>query len=340
MKFIDEVMVQVTAGNGGHGCMSFRREKYIPLGGPDGGDGGRGGSVYLIAQDGMTTLTDFRYMRHFKSESGQGGMGKQRFGKSGEDLFVPVPAGTIVYDHNTDEMLGDLVKAGQTLLVAQGGRPGLGNVHFKSSTTRAPRKVTKGTQGEHRILRMELKILADVGLLGAPNAGKSTLIRAVSSATPKVASYPFTTLHPNLGVVDVGQHRSFVMADIPGLISGAANGMGLGIQFLKHLSRTNVLLHVLDIQPSDLTDPVETFHAIADELAKYPEDLTIKPRWLVLNQLDKLPAAEANALCDEIIARLKWTGPAYRISAIARQGVEQLCYDIMNSLEAMREELI
>ncbi len=337
MKFIDEVMVQVSAGHGGDGCLSFRREKYIPMGGPDGGDGGRGGSVILKATKSLNTLADFRYMKHFKAKRGQGGMGRQRTGLSGEDLYISVPAGTVVYDADTDECLGDLTTHGQELIVAKGGQPGLGNIHFKSSTNRAPRRVTKGTHGEYRVLRMELKVLADVGLLGAPNAGKSTLIRAVSAATPKVADYPFTTLHPNLGVVQVGGHQSFVMADIPGLIEGAADGVGLGIQFLKHLSRTRVLLHVLDVMPADGSSPVETFHAIAGEVANYPDDLTQKPRWLVLNQLDKIAPDEQEAFCKQLVTELEWEGPVYSISALAKSGTEQLCYDLMQAIELMDE---
>lgn len=337
MKFIDEVLIQVSAGHGGDGCLSFRREKYIPKGGPDGGDGGRGGSIYLEAVEGMTTLADFRYMKHFKAERGMGGMGKQRTGKSGEDLIVPVPVGTTVYDRDTQECLGDLVYPAQRILVAKGGHHGLGNIHFKSSTNRAPRRITKGTPGEHRVLRMELKVLADVGLLGAPNAGKSTLIRSISSATPKVADYPFTTLHPQLGVVSLEAARSFVVADIPGLIGGAAEGVGLGIQFLKHLSRTNILLHVLDIFPVDGSDPVITFREIVEELAKYPEDLTKKPRWLVLSQLDKLDTEQVATRCDEIVAELNWNGPVYRISSLSKLGLDKLCYDLMTHIEAMRE---
>ncbi|WP_058442665.1 Obg family GTPase CgtA, partial [Legionella brunensis] len=281
MKFVDEAVIKVEAGNGGHGCLSFRREKFVPRGGPDGGDGGDGGSVFLEASSDLNTLVDFRYQRHYKAQNGQSGMGGNCTGKKGEDLVILVPVGTMVFDIDTGELLGDINEAGERLLVAQGGFHGLGNTRYKSSVNRAPRQTTQGTLGEARHLRLELRVLADVGLLGLPNAGKSTLIRAVSSAKPKVADYPFTTLHPALGVVSVASHKSFVMADIPGLIEGAAEGAGLGHRFLKHLSRTCVLLHVIDIAPIDESNPIDSAKAILNELAEYDPELLDKPRWLV-----------------------------------------------------------
>ncbi len=286
MKFVDEVVIKVVGGKGGNGCASFRREKFIPFGGPNGGDGGAGGSVYLVADPGINTLIDFRYQRNHQALSGQGGMGSDCSGKKGDDLEVLVPVGTLVYDVETQELLGDLTQPGQKLKVAEGGKRGLGNTHFKSSVNRAPRQFTSGSMGETRTLRLELKLLADIGLLGLPNAGKSTFIRSVSSARPKVADYPFTTLYPNLGVVSVSPHRSFVLADIPGLIEGAAEGAGLGIQFLKHLQRTRVLLHIIDIAPLDDSDPVAGAKQIVKELEKFSPDLAEKPRWLVLNKID------------------------------------------------------
>lgn len=334
MKFVDEATIRVQAGDGGNGCVSFRREKFVPLGGPNGGDGGDGGSVYLIAREGLNTLADFRVTRTFQAQRGENGMGWDCTGKSGEDLYVPVPVGTLAYDDDTDELIGDLLHGQQTLLVARGGFHGLGNTRFKSSTNRAPRKATHGTPGERRRLRLELKLLADVGLLGLPNAGKSTLIRAVSAARPKVADYPFTTLHPNLGVVSVGPTRSFMMADIPGLIEGAAEGAGLGIQFLKHLQRTRLLLHVVDAAPFEGTgDPVEDAKTIVRELKKFSPELAGRERWLVLNKLDLLPEEERETRCAEIVKRLRWKGPVFRISAIKREGTEQLCYAIMDYLE-------
>ncbi|HEX5765574.1 MAG TPA: GTPase ObgE, partial [Woeseiaceae bacterium] len=293
MKFVDEATISVQAGNGGHGALSFRREKYIERGGPDGGDGGRGGSVYLVARAGTNTLADFRVGRKYRAPSGQPGAGNNKSGKSGEDLDVIVPCGTVVHDVDTGELIGDLTEAGQRLKVAEGGRGGLGNTHFKSSVNRAPRKTTQGTPGESRHLKLELKLLADVGLVGLPNAGKSTLIRAMSAARPKVAAYPFTTLHPHLGVVAVGPLQSFVMADIPGLIEGAAEGAGLGMQFLRHLERTRLLLHLVDIAPLDAsTNPADQIKAIEEELKKFSADLAAKPRWLVLNKVDLLPAED------------------------------------------------
>jgi len=286
MKFVDEATIRVEAGKGGHGCLSFRREKYIPRGGPDGGDGGDGGAVFLVADNSVNTLVEFRYKRLLRAKNGQPGMGRERTGKSGEDLEVPVPLGTIVYDVDTDERIGELTESGQRLCVAKEGAHGLGNTRFKSSTNRAPRKTSEGSLGDQRNLRLELKLLADVGLLGLPNAGKSTLISAVSNATPKIADYPFTTLHPNLGVVRVGEFQSFVIADIPGLIEGAGQGAGLGVQFLKHLSRTQLLLHIIDVAPMDETDPVVAVDTIVKELEQFSPELAKKERWLVLNKID------------------------------------------------------
>lgn len=332
MKFLDETVIRVEAGAGGDGCMSFRREKFIPFGGPNGGDGGDGGSVYLQADSNLNTLIDFHYNRTHKAQRGQSGMGNDCTGKGGEDLILQVPIGTQVLDADTEELIGDLTHAGQKLLVAQGGWHGLGNARFKSSTNRAPRQTTKGTPGEVRNLKLSLKLLADVGLLGLPNAGKSTLIRAVSAATPKVADYPFTTLRPHLGVVRVDTHHSFVIADIPGLIEGAAEGAGLGMRFLKHLERTRVLLHVVDIAPFDGSDPIHNVHVIENELKKFSADLSQKPRWLVLNKLDLLTEEEAEQRCQEIISQLEWQGPVFKISAQKKEGTQLLCYDLMNYL--------
>jgi GTPase len=333
MRFVDEATIKVTAGKGGDGCASFRREKFIPFGGPNGGDGGAGGSVYLKADAGLNTLIDFRYQRHHKAPSGKNGMGSDRYGKSGEDLYIKVPVGTVITDIDTQEILGDLTKPGQALKVAQGGKGGLGNIHFKSSVNRAPRQHTKGTAGDVRNLRLELKLLADVGLLGLPNAGKSTLIRAISAARPKVADYPFTTLHPSLGVVSAGPYRSFVVADIPGIIEGAAEGAGLGIQFLKHLQRTKLLLHVVDIQPIDDTDPILGIKQIFKELKKFNPELTQKPRWLVLNKIDVMPAAEAKQICASLVKKLKLKGPIYLISGLSKIGTDQLVQDLMANIE-------
>lgn len=338
MKFVDEVKIQVKAGKGGDGCLSFRREKFIPFGGPNGGDGGDGGSVYIEADEALTTLVDYRFQRHFAAQNGRSGMGADCTGKSGEDLTLKVPVGTLVYNIDTDELLGDLTHAGERLLVAQGGFHGLGNARFKSSTNRAPRQTSSGSLGEDRALRLELKILADVGLLGLPNAGKSTLIRAISSAKPKVADYPFTTLHPNLGVVRVGELRSFVIADIPGLIKGAAEGAGLGIQFLRHLERTGLLLHLVDVAPLDGSDPVESANTIIHELAAYSADLLAKPRWLVLNKIDQLDPEQIETHCADILKRLDWQGPVFYLSALKKEGTESLCYAIMDFLEENREK--
>lgn len=334
MRFVDEATIKVQAGNGGRGAASFRREKFIPFGGPDGGDGGKGADIYLVGRAGINTLADFRYNRAFRAPHGTAGSGNDCTGASGEDLIVEVPIGTVVVDVDTEEQLGDITEAGQRLLVSKGGKGGWGNTRFKSSTNRTPRKAMPGLPGEKRDLRLEMKVMADIGLLGLPNAGKSTLIRAVSAAKPKVADYPFTTLHPNLGVVRVGVHRSFVMADIPGLIEGAAEGAGLGIQFLKHLQRTRVLLHLIDVSPPDPdADPVKDARSIVAELKKFSAELGTKERWLVLNKVDLLPPKEADKVCKDIVRRLRWKGPVYRISGLARQGTEELCATIMTRLE-------
>ena len=338
MKFVDEATIRTRAGNGGHGCLSFRREKYVERGGPDGGDGGHGGSVYLVADASMNTLADFRVARKFRAESGQGGAGRNKTGRSGDDLEVKVPCGTVVHDVDTGELICDLTGSGQRQMVAEGGRGGLGNTRFKSSTNRAPRKITNGTQGEGRHLKLELKVLADVGLLGMPNAGKSTLISAMSQARPRIADYPFTTLHPNLGVVRVGMLQSFVMADIPGLIEGAADGAGLGIQFLRHLQRTGLLLHLVDIAPIDASvDPAESVRALERELASFSEELAEKPRWLIINKIDLLDD-EALALAkDDLLEKLDWNGPVFEVSAATGEGTEALGYAVMQELEAIAE---
>lgn len=340
MKFVDEAEITVAAGNGGHGALSFRREKYIPRGGPDGGDGGSGGSVHLEATEGLNTLADFRFVRHYQAKGGQGGGGKVKTGQGGDDLIVKVPVGTMVYDAQTEELIADLTEAGEKVVVAQGGDGGLGNTTFKSSTNQAPRKTTKGRPGDARTLRLELKVLADVGLLGLPNAGKSTFLRSVSQATPKVANYPFTTLHPELGVVSLGMGSSFVIADIPGLIEGAAQGAGLGIQFLRHLARTKLLLHVVDIAPygdeeANLANDIIT---IAGELSQYSEEagaeLDKLDRWLVINKTDVVLDEDRERIVTDLKKELDWQAPVYTISAISRQGTQELCNDIMNYLEA------
>src|SRR6201994_80008 len=334
MKFVDEAKMKVHAGNGGRGCVSFRREKFVPFGGPDGGDGGLGGSVYLKAVEGMNTLADFRIQRTFKAGNGQPGSGNDRFGLGGEDLYVHIPVGTVVADQDTGETLGDLTTPGQTLLVVKGGKGGWGNTRFKSSTNRTPRKAGLGLPGEKRDLLLELKLIADVGLLGLPNAGKSTLIRSVSAARPKVADYPFTTLYPNLGVVSVGPGRSFVMADIPGLIEGAADGAGLGIRFLKHLQRTRVLLHLIDIAPADpAADPVKDARTIVAELKKFAADLAAKERRVLLNKIDLLEPKEAQRRAKEIVRRLRWKGPVLLISGATGEGTEELKQAVMRYLE-------
>lgn len=337
MRFVDEAVIKVEAGAGGNGCMSFRREKFVPYGGPDGGDGGRGGSIFVEADRNANTLVDYRYTRLFRAERGKSGGGANCTGRSGDDIVLQVPVGTTIVDENTGEVLGDLVEPGQRLLVAKGGDGGLGNTNFKSSTNRAPRKTTPGFAGEVRQLRLELKVLADVGLLGLPNAGKSTFIRAVSAAKPKVADYPFTTLVPNLGVVDVDRHRSFVMADIPGLIPGASEGAGLGIRFLKHLARTRFLLHLVDVAPADNLDPVEAVQAIAAELEKFSPTLASLPRWLVLNKMDMVPADMQDELCNDIVSRLGWTGPVFRTSGLTGENAMRVCYRLMDAIDEQRE---
>jgi len=334
MKFVDEAIIKIQAGKGGAGSVSFRREKYIPRGGPDGGDGGDGGSIYLEADDNLNTLIDFHFTKHYQAENGQSGMGKNCTGKSGDDLVIKVPVGTIAIDVDTEETIGDLTKNGQLLLVAKGGFHGIGNTRYKSSTNGAPRQSTPGTPGEQRSLKLELKVLADVGLLGMPNAGKSTFIRAVSAAKPKVADYPFTTLYPNLGVVKVETHRSFVIADIPGLIEGAAEGAGLGIQFLKHLSRTGLLLHIVDADGMNGSiNPAEEVKKIEIELAKFSDELINRERWLVLNKIDLIDEDEQQTRCQAIIDELKWQAPVYQISALDKIGTQNLVYAIMQHLE-------
>ena len=335
MKFVDEATLKVQAGHGGRGCLSFRREKFIPFGGPDGGDGGIGGSVYLRALEGINTLADFRIQRTFRAKNGEGGSGNDCTGRGGEDLYISVPVGTTVKDEDTGEELGDLKSAGDVLLVAHGGKGGWGNAKFKSSTNRAPRQFGSGLPGEKRSLALEMKVIADVGLLGLPNAGKSTLISVLSAARPKIADYPFTTLHPNLGVVDCGAQRSFVMADIPGLIEGAAEGAGLGIRFLKHLQRTRVLLHLVDIAPPDPeADPVRDARAIVAELRKFSASLAKKPRWLVLNKRDLMPDEDAAKLAKDIVRRLRWKGPWYLISAATKRGTRELAESVMNFIDS------
>ncbi|PIE20471.1 MAG: GTPase ObgE [Neptuniibacter caesariensis] len=342
MKFVDEAVITVEAGKGGNGCMSFRREKYIPKGGPDGGDGGDGGSIFLEADENLNTLIDYRFTRHYKAENGQSGMGRNCTGAKGEDLVLKVPVGTTVIDTDTDEILADLTDIGQVEKVAQGGFHGLGNTRFKSSVNRAPRQTTKGSIGETRNLKLELKVLADVGLLGLPNAGKSTLIRAVSAAKPKVANYPFTTLVPNLGVVRIEKHRSFVIADIPGIIEGAAEGAGLGIRFLKHLARNRILLHLVDMAPWDEVTPAQAAVVAVGELQKFSPTLAAQPRWLVLNKLDMVPEEEREARCQSVIEALGWGGPVYRISALSQEGTDEMMRDIQafldQRLEAIEED--
>jgi GTPase len=336
VRFVDEALIKVQAGHGGRGAVSFRREKFIPFGGPDGGDGGKGADIYVVGVEGINTLADFRYQRTFKAPNGQPGGSQDCTGAGGADLEIEVPVGTVIVDVDTEEQLADVIGAGARVLIAKGGKGGWGNTKFKSSTNRTPRRAMPGLAGEKRELRLELKVMADVGLLGLPNAGKSTLIRAVSAAKPKVADYPFTTLYPNLGVVSVGTARSFVMADIPGLIEGAAEGAGLGIKFLKHLQRTRILLHLVDIlPPGPESDPVKDARAIVKELKEFSRDLALKERWLVLNKLDLLPAGEAERRCKDIVRRLRWKGPVYRISALARRGTAELCEDLMKRIEEL-----
>jgi GTP-binding protein len=338
MKFVDEATIKVHAGKGGNGCLSFRREKYIPKGGPDGGDGGDGGSVFLVGADGLNTLIDFRYTRNFKAEVGQQGSSAECTGRGGEDLILQVPIGTTVLDDETGDVLGDITELGQQLKIAQGGFHGLGNTRYKSSTNRAPRQTSPGQEGEVREIKLELKVLADVGLLGLPNAGKSTFIRSVSAARPKVADYPFTTLVPNLGVVGMSGDKSFVVADIPGLIEGASEGAGLGIRFLKHLTRTRLLLHLVDMMPYDDSTAGENAEVIEQELAKFSPTLAEGDRWLVLNKVDLLPEDEVDARCQEVVDHLNWQGPVFRISGLASQGTKALCAAIMEYIDGHREE--
>jgi GTP-binding protein len=341
MKFVDEAVITVTAGNGGNGCISFRREKFIPLGGPDGGDGGDGGSVWVEADENLNTLVDFRHERFFKAQRGQNGMGRQMFGKAGEDITIKVPIGTEVVNVATEEIIGDLTSHGARLLVAHGGEGGKGNVHFKSSVNRAPRKASNGTPGEEREIRLEMKLLADVGLLGFPNAGKSTFIRAVSAATPKVADYPFTTLHPNLGVVSVEIGRSFVIADIPGLIEGAADGAGLGSLFLRHVQRTRVLLHLVDIAPFDESiDPAEQVRIIENELRQHDPEMLNKPRWLILNKGDLLDDDTRAERAQAIIDALDWKEPWFTVSAIGRDGTWPIMLKIQQFFDDQKQQAL
>ena len=336
MRFVDEAVIEVRAGDGGDGCVSFRREKFIPFGGPDGGDGGDGGSVYLCADAGLNTLVDFRYKRRFTAEGGQAGRGSHCTGKGGDDLLIPVPVGTQVWEADSEELIGELLHEGDRLLVARGGFHGLGNARYKSSVNQAPRQSSPGSSGEGRRLRLELKLLADVGLLGLPNAGKSTLIRAISAARPKVASYPFTTIYPSLGVVSLEAGRSFVVADIPGLIEGAADGHGLGIRFLKHLERTRLLLHVIDVEPMDPDhEPVAAKRMIEQELVRFGRgELPTRERWLVLNKLDLVAPDERDAFCRDLVGRLEWDGPWFAVSGVDGFGTRALCERIAEFLEA------
>lgn len=351
MKLVDEAEITVSAGNGGNGCVGFRREKYIPLGGPDGGDGGDGGSVWLQASANLNTLVDFRHQKQFRAQRGENGMGQQKYGKGGVDTTIVVPVGTVVTNVETDEVIGDLVRDGDRLLVAKGGKGGLGNMHFKSSVNRAPRKALPGLPGEQRTLRLELKLLADIGLLGFPNAGKSTFIRAVSAATPKVADYPFTTLYPNLGVVSVEPGRSFVIADIPGLIEGAADGAGLGSLFLRHVQRTRLLLHLVDMAPmvdavdaagagSAEIDPVGQVRAIEHELRKYDPAMLDKPRWLVLNKADLMLEDEARERAQQVVDALGWTQPWYLVSAIGREGTWPVMLEAQAFFDRLRADAL
>jgi GTP-binding protein len=324
MKFVDEARIEVRAGRGGHGCVSFRREKYIPKGGPDGGDGGDGGSVWLEADAGLNTLADFRHARRFEARNGQSGQGRQRTGRSADDVVVAVPLGTIVRSAETGETIGDLTEPGQRLLVARGGSGGKGNIHFKSSVNRTPRQHTEGTPGEARELELELRVLADVGLLGFPNAGKSTLISSVSRARPRIADYPFTTLHPSLGVVRLEPGNSFVIADIPGLIEGASEGAGLGHRFLRHLRRTGLLLHLVEVRPADGSDPADQVRALEHELSRFDRSLTDKPRWLVVTKIDQLAEDRRRIESEQLVERLEWRAPWFAISAVTGEGIDRL----------------
>src|SRR5689334_20409134 len=340
MKFVDEATIDIAAGAGGAGCVSFRREKFIPFGGPNGGDGGRGGSVYAVADRNLNTLIDYRYARRHEARRGENGRGSDQFGAAGDDIVLRMPVGTIVRDADSGDVIAELLEPEQTVLLAKGGDGGFGNLHFKSSTNRAPRQKTPGWPGEQRKLKLELRVLADVGLLGMPNAGKSTLIAAISNARPKIADYPFTTLHPNLGVVRVGPEQSFVVADVPGLIEGAAEGAGLGHQFLRHLQRTRLLLHLIDVAPfDDDVDPVRQARAIAAELKKYDPGLHAKPRWLVLNKVDMLPPDERDPRVRDIVRRLRWKAPVFQISALTREGCDALVRAVHEHLARGREPL-
>ena len=339
MKFVDEATITVEAGKGGNGTLSFRREKYVAKGGPDGGDGGDGGSVFVEADDSLNTLIDYRFQPRYRAENGKGGQSRNCTGAKGEDLIMKVPVGTTVVDVDTDEVLADMTKIGQVEKIAQGGFHGLGNTRFKSSVNRAPRQTTNGSMGETRNVKLELKVLADVGLLGLPNAGKSTFIRSVSAARPKVANYPFTTLVPNLGVVRTEKHRSFVIADIPGIIEGAAEGAGLGIRFLKHLARNRILLHLVDMAPWDDVTPAESAQVIVRELEKFSPTLAAQPRWLVMNKLDMVPEDEQEERCQAVVDALGWEGPVYRISAINKMGTQKLVQDIQGFLDQLAEQV-
>ena len=338
MKFVDEAVIEVHAGKGGNGCVSFRREKYIPLGGPDGGDGGDGGSVVLEGSASLNTMVDYRFTRKFRAQNGESGRGRNCTGKAGDDIVLPVPLGTTIIDEETDEILGDIQAAGDRLVVAQGGFHGIGNTRYKSSINRAPRQFSEGTVGESRNLKLELKVLADVGLLGLPNAGKSTLIRAVSAAKPQVADYPFTTLVPNLGVVKVDAHRSFVVADIPGLIEGASDGAGLGIRFLKHLTRNRVLLHLVDVAPFDESDPAQQALSIVRELERFSPTLAARPRWLVLNKIDLIDEETLKQRRQAIVEALDWEGPVYEVAAISGRETVRLSGDLMTAIEFLNQQ--
>ena len=339
MKFVDEVTIRVQAGAGGNGCLSFRREKYIPRGGPDGGDGGAGGSVLLVANPNLNTLVDFRHKRMFRAQRGEDGAGSDCTGKRGSDLRIGVPVGTMAYEADTDELIGEVMEPEQELLVASGGARGLGNTRFKSSTNRAPRKTVPGRPGEARNLRLELKLLADVGLLGLPNAGKSTLVRAISNARPKVAGYPFTTLYPHLGMVQIEPHRSFVVADIPGIIEDASEGAGLGLQFLRHLARTRLLLHLVELSPDeDTSDPGKDIRTVVNELGKYSLDLAKRERWLVFTKVDLLPITDRQLRCDKVVKELGWKGPVFQVSGSTGEGCRELSLHVMEYLDELQAQ--
>jgi GTP-binding protein len=339
MKFVDEAVIDIAAGNGGAGCMSFRREKCIPFGGPNGGNGGKGGDIWFVGDRNLNTLIDYRYARRHEARNGEAGRGSDQFGAASEDIVLHVPVGTMVKDFETDQILAELIEPDVPVRLCKGGDGGFGNMHYKTSTNRAPRQKTPGWPGEQKKVRLELRVLADVGLLGMPNAGKSTLITAISNARPKIADYPFTTLHPNLGVVRVAPEKSFVVADIPGLIEGAAEGAGLGHQFLRHLQRTRLLLHVIDMAPFDDVDPVQQAKALALELKKYDPELAAKPRWLVLNKLDIVPLDERAARTEDIVKRLKWKGPVFEVSALAREGLQPMLHAIFEHVHAHVEQV-